>query len=167
MISSSGGLWDAYGLAGVLECHSPRLQRFKRLAHLALLLLLLVLLYISFLFVLATLPKLPNISPPKQIVLDENVPNRTIVNLLVVDYLLDGLAVNDMVVNNRDPLGCIYHGKVAAPAFFVAEERLPILLRITATTAKPNTSTTTTTSNLTTTPLTNLHNGLNILGCRS
>jgi len=166
MISSSGGLWDAYGLAGVLECHSSRLQRFKRLAHLALLLLLLVLLYISFLFVLATLPKLPNISPPKQIVLDENVPNRTIVNLLVVDYLLDGLAVNDMVVNNRDPLGCIYHGKVAAPAFFVAEERLPILLRITATTAKPNT-TTTTTSNLTTTPLINLHNGLNILGCRS
>ena len=40
MISSSGGLWDAYGLAGVLECHSSRLQRFKRLTHLALLLLL-------------------------------------------------------------------------------------------------------------------------------
>ena len=74
--------------------------------------------------VILNLPKLANISPPEQEVLKEDVPDGAVVEIVVLDYLFDGLLVDGVVVDNSHPLDHINHRQVTTPDLPIARNRM-------------------------------------------
>jgi len=86
---------------------------------------------LNFSLFIFSLPKLTNISPPKQIILHQNMPHRTIIYLTVQNNLPHAFPLNHVLINDSDTFRSINYLRTAhIPCLSIAEYSLPIILII-------------------------------------
>ena len=87
-------------------------------------------LYLRIWVIIGYLSEFTDIGSSKKIILNKYVPQRTVVDLVVENDLLEAFLVDQMIIDYWHSFGCVNRRKLAAPREAVAKNTLQILLRV-------------------------------------